>query len=338
MIKVSNLTYIYDQRKTDGINEVSFDVPKNSVVSLVGPSGSGKTTTLKCMAGMISDFSGRIEVSNDEKISYVDQIPSLNLETSVFENLNIVLDNIDDLQKRENQIRMTLSQLDLTNEINTLVGDLSGGQRQRVTLAKSLITNPTILMLDEPFANLDKSLRLQLFNELFPILKDQGITLIWVTHNQEEALRFSDQMVLLNYGRIEQIGSPQELYFRPKNLFTAKFFGETNVAIGKVLKSEKTTFDFQFLGNTYTSPTLINIEDITDLLITVKPEFVVLQNDENSTSEVEHDFLLGSQKLLKVRTDGGLLWAKLPGNSPIQTGDFVSFHIEPQNFQFLKEV
>lgn len=340
MIKVSHLTHIYDKRKTDGITDLNFEIPENAIVSLVGPSGSGKTTTLKCMAGLISDFSGEIEMSKREIISYVDQIPSLQIDESVFANLISATSDIQDEQKQENQIRMTLSQLDLTNEINTLVSDLSGGQRQRITLAKSLVKNPTVLMLDEPFANLDKSLRLQLFNELFPILKDQGITLIWVTHNQEEALRYSDKMVLLNYGKIEQQGTPFELYFKPESLFTAKFFGETNISIGEVKSISESTFEHTFMGEIFNSPipSQFDLKNVQDLLITIKPEFIHLTQDSDSLSEVTQEYFLGSSKLLKIKTEFGEYWSKTTGNSSISEGDKVRIEIDPINFQFLEEV
>lgn len=340
MIKVNGLTHRFDARKTDGITNLNFDVLKGEVLSLIGPSGSGKTTTLKCLAGIISEFQGVIEISKEEKVAYIDQTPNLDLEQTVFENLNESAHSIVDEQQRENQIRMTLSQLDLTNEIHSLVKNLSGGQRQRVTLAKSIVLNPSILLLDEPFANLDKTLRLNIVNDLLPMMKDQNITLIWVTHNQEEALRYSDRIILMNHGEIEQIGPPRDIYLRPGSLFAANFFGETNVLASTPTSLDEKEFTFKFHGISYIAkvPEHFKLTKETDLLICVRPEFVKLTKTENTEIELVEQYFLGESNLLKLKTQNGTLWSKMGLKTELKVGDFVEIKITAQDFHFLGEV
>lgn len=340
MIKVRGLTHRFDKRKTDGITNLNFAVLKGEVLSLIGPSGSGKTTTLKCLANIITNYDGSIEISKDESISYVDQTPNLNLDQTVFENLDTAAVSIIDVGQRENQIRMILSQLDLTNEIQSNVGTLSGGQRQRVTIAKSLVLNPSILLLDEPFANLDKTLRLNLINDLLPIMKDQNITLIWVTHNQEEALRYSDRVLLMNYGEIIQVGTPKDLYFKPKNLFAAKFFGETNILATTPLAVDESEFTFQFHDISYIAktPKHFPITEKTDLLVCLRAEFVNPIISAKHEVEIIESYFLGESILLKLQTDSGILWSKVNGKSDLKVGDFVEVEINAHDFHFLGEV
>lgn len=343
MIKIKGLTLLYDSRSTDGISDVSFEIPKGSFVSIIGPSGSGKTTTLKCLANMITDYTGSIEISEKEVISYVDQIPTFDLEESVFNNLANSMDNKEDELRIENAIRMSLSQLDLTNEINTKIKDLSGGQRQRVTIAKSLIQNPTVLLLDEPFANLDKVLRLQLFDDLLPILKEKEISVVWVTHSQEEALRYSDKVVLLNFGIVQQIGTPEDLYFRPSNLFTAKFFGETNVTVSTIDSLTETSLAFSFKGLNVVvpSPQKLNINEKTDLVVCLKPEYIKLgssQDGVNFIGTIEANYFLGANRLLKLNFGENFLWAKCSGDNNLVVGEEEKFYIDKNNFHFLSEV
>ena len=168
LVNIKNLNHRYDPRTTAGISNLSFSVTQGEVLSLIGPSGSGKTTTLKCLAQIIEDYEGDISFSDTCEISYVSQESILDEEKSVMENLDTYLSiTVSDKMRRENQIRSTLAQLEITNEINSLVKNISGGQKQRVVIAKALITNPTLLLLDEPFANLDKSLRTELLEYLF---------------------------------------------------------------------------------------------------------------------------------------------------------------------------
>jgi len=238
-IIIKNLTHRYDARKTDGIIDLSFSIKKGKVLSLIGPSGSGKTTSLKCLGKILTPESGEINFQEDFSVAYVDQATNLEEDFTVYENLEKeILTDIDDSEKRSNQIRTTLALLEITNEINSLVKNISGGQRQRIIIAKALVKNPTLLLLDEPFANLDKTLRTVLLDELFELFRKQEITIVWVTHNTEEALSYSDEIALLNFGSLQQIGTPRELYYKPKNLFSAQYFTDINLIPGKVLEDQ----------------------------------------------------------------------------------------------------
>lgn len=343
MIKINNLSYRFDPRKTDGISNINLEAKAGEILSLLGPSGSGKTTTLKCIAGIITEFQGSIDIEKEQVILYMDQNSQLPKNQTVFDFLLQQLKSEADELSKENQIRMTLASLELTNEILSPIDNLSAGQRQRVILAKNLIQNPTILLLDEPFTNLDKSLRLQLFQDMLPLLKERKITLIWVTHNQEEALRFSQKIVLLNFGAVQQIGTPRELYFEPKNLFTARFFGETNTIVTQLLESPNNQFKFKIFDKDFLLPQNPNRlrEQRTELVACIRPEFIKLVAEGEQTdfeAVVTQKYFLGENVLVKCRLPETFLWLKMSSLEKVELNQKIQISLDIQNIHFLREV
>lgn len=229
-LEVTNLTYLYDTRSTDGVKDLSFHINENEIVSLIGPSGSGKSSTLKIIKGILKPQEGEINLGQSN-IGYVAQSTQLDEDLTVFQLLEIETKYLNDKEKQENQIRSTLSTLQITNEIHSQIRTLSGGQRQRLVIASALIHNPQIILLDEPFGHLDQVLRFDLIQDLFAIFKEKRISVLWVTHDTNEALAFSDRILVLNFGKIIQDETPNSIYKRPKNLFVANFIGLKNTFI-----------------------------------------------------------------------------------------------------------
>ncbi|MDI3340638.1 MAG: ABC transporter ATP-binding protein [Sphaerobacter sp.] len=229
---------------TTAVDGVDLTIPGGSYVVLLGPSGCGKTTLLRMVGGHEVADAGDILLDgvrlNDvpaaqRDISTVFQHYALFPHKTVYENVEFGLKmrrlSPDERQRRVNE---ALAFMDLTNLRDRLPKQLSGGQQQRVALARALVTQPTVLLLDEPLGDLDRLLQLRMRVELRTLQRRLRITFIHVTHNQEEALAIADQIVVMQNGQIRQVGSPQAVYRRPTNLFTASFMGDNNILAGRV--------------------------------------------------------------------------------------------------------
>jgi ABC-type Fe3+/spermidine/putrescine transport system ATPase subunit len=221
------------QHAVDGI---SLSVPRGSFFSLVGPSGCGKTTTLRLVAGFEEPTSGLVllngEIVNRRKpyernVSTVFQSYALFPHLTARQNIEFGLrrHRMADIDRR---VREALELVSLTGKESRRPAQLSGGERQRVALARSLVLQPDVLLLDEPLAALDPKLRKQMRSELKDMQRRVGITFLLVTHDQEEALSMSDQLAVMNEGKVEQVGSPEDLYLRPRSPFVASFLGAVN--------------------------------------------------------------------------------------------------------------
>jgi spermidine/putrescine ABC transporter ATP-binding subunit len=228
------------------VGPISFEVREGEFFSLLGPSGCGKTTTLRCIAGFEPLDQGMILLRGerlDERpphrrdVGLVFQNYALFPHLTVFENIafGLRLRRVGKAEMRERVERM-LQLVDLTEAGERLPAQLSGGQQQRVAIARSLVLEPQILMFDEPLSNLDFKLRVQMREELRGLQRRLGKTSIYVTHDQTEALALSDRIAVLSHGRIEQIGTPSEIYETPATSFVAEFIGSSNLIEGKVVE------------------------------------------------------------------------------------------------------
>ncbi|MDE1549198.1 ABC transporter ATP-binding protein [Jeotgalibaca caeni] len=237
MIEVKDLQVKYDDFVA--IDNVNFEVKEGEFFTLLGPSGCGKTTTLRSIAGFIKPSNGSIEVKGKNIIQtpvekrglgMIFQSYALFPTMSVFNNIAYGL-KIEKYSKAQiNERVMELADLVELNEeqLQKNVSDLSGGQQQRVAIARALAKRPNIVLFDEPLSNLDAKLRKQLRAELKRIQRETGMTAIYVTHDQDEALEISDHIAVFNNGKIEQIGTPREIYDRSATEFVCKFIGEAN--------------------------------------------------------------------------------------------------------------
>ena len=239
-VSVQNITKTFGSLKA--LNDVTLDFPNGGFFALLGPSGSGKTTLLRAIAGFIFTDSGSIRIG-DESVEHVPvekrEIGMMFQNYALFPNMTVA-DNIGfglrvrkvGAAEERRRIGEALELVQLGAHGNRKPHQLSGGQRQRVALARAIVTNPRVLLLDEPLSALDKSLRVDMQIELKRIQREIGITTIFVTHDQEEALTLSDKIGILKDGRMVQAGPPREVYNNPADIFTAEFLGEANILNG----------------------------------------------------------------------------------------------------------
>ena len=237
LIKLQDLKKEYDG--TPVLRGISLDIKSREFVTLLGPSGCGKTTTLRTITGFIEPAEGTVVVKEqdithvpieDRNIGIVFQSYALFPTMTVYDNIAFGL-KVKKAKRAEidQRVRDIARKVDLSDEqLQKAVSQLSGGQQQRVAIARALVTNPAIICMDEPLSNLDAKLRVQLRNELKKMQKDFGITTIYVTHDQEEALTLSDRIAVFNKGVIEQIGTPNEVYNHSATEFVCNFIGDIN--------------------------------------------------------------------------------------------------------------
>ena len=250
LIRLQDLVMEFDgERILDSIN---LSINDHEFLTLLGPSGCGKTTTLRIIGGFLNPTSGDV-FFDDKRINdtpaYERQINTVFQRYALFPHLN-VYDNIAfgltvaKLPKAEiyEKVHAMLEVVGLKGYENRRIDNLSGGQQQRVAIARALVNNPKVLLLDEPLAALDLRLRKDMQNELKRIQQAMGITFIYVTHDQEEALSMSDTVVVMDKGRIQQIGKPEDIYNEPQNAFVADFIGESNILDGVMLSDYKVRF------------------------------------------------------------------------------------------------
>ena len=230
--------------KFEALKDVSFEIKKGEFFSLLGPSGCGKTTLLRIIAGFDFPDAGEVTIEgvnvlplppNKRSINTVFQNYALFPHLSIFENVafSLRLKNAPEKEIKE-KVAQYLKLVELADHAHKKPSKLSGGQKQRVAIARALINEPSVLLLDEPLSALDAKLRQQMLIELDTIHDKIGITFIYVTHDQQEALSISDRIAVMNHGEVLQIGSPHEIYESPKTEFVAKFIGETNLFSGTV--------------------------------------------------------------------------------------------------------
>jgi spermidine/putrescine transport system ATP-binding protein len=246
-------------------DDVSFDLEEGEFVSILGPSGSGKTTILRMVGGFESPTDGSIVIDGEEitdKPSFERNVNTVFQSLALFPHLTVA-ENITyglkqqqatiSKEERQERVEKMLDLVDLAGYGPRDPAELSGGEQQRVALARALVNEPKILLLDEPLASLDRKLRQQMQNELSRLQEETGVTFLYVTHDQEVALSISDKMILLNQGKIEQMGDVEELYDEPRTKFVADFLGDINVIPSSIedirderlaLKMNGTTVDF----------------------------------------------------------------------------------------------
>jgi spermidine/putrescine transport system ATP-binding protein len=228
------------------IDALSFDVRPGEFLTLLGPSGCGKTTILRLIAGLEAPDSGEIRIDgrrvdnmppNRRDVNTVFQSYALFPHMSVFQNVafGLKMKRVP-AEALDQRVRATLQMVQLEGLAERRIHQLSGGQQQRVAVARAIVNRPRVLLLDEPFSALDARLRKQMQLEMKRLHRRLGITFIFVTHDQNEAISMSDRIAVMDHGRIEQVGTPQQIYEEPENLFVARFVGEINVFDGEVLQ------------------------------------------------------------------------------------------------------
>ncbi len=297
--------------------DVELDIAGGEFFTLLGPSGCGKTTTLRIIAGFEYPDSGHV-FFDDEDVTYtkpyergtamVFQNYALWPHMSVFDNVAYGL-KVRKLPKEEIR-RRVLEVLDLVG-LRGLEDryplQLSGGQQQRVALARALVVEPKVLLLDEPLSNLDAKLRIRMREEIKKIQRTLNITTIYVTHDQEEAMSISDRVAVMNQGRILQVGTPQDIYFRPKNIFVATFIGKSTLLQGKIVKKDADKVVVDVGGEARIAGKLASdsgIKEGDEAVLVIKPEDFTVDPPEEPYNAiegvVEFSMFLGSFTQLRM--------------------------------------
>ena len=316
---LKNLVKIFESGKNAlvAVDNVNVKVKEGELVTLLGPSGCGKTTTLRMIAGFEIPTSGKIFIDGKE-VSMIP--PNQRPTTMVFQNYALfphmtVFENIAYGLKVRKETSMNVKEK--TGKIINLVGleglnkrspaHLSGGQQQRVSLARSLIMEPKVLLLDEPLSNLDAKLRISTRLEIRKLQQRIGITSVYVTHDQEEAMTLSDRVVIMNEGKIQQIGTPQEIYAYPNNYFVADFIGKANFLPGKVTKvlsSKKVEIEVKgckFAIALYNK----TFKAGEKILLLIRPEAIDLlpKKPQSITGIIQQIIYLGSHLVYEIKVD-----------------------------------
>ncbi len=332
-LRLENLSKIFTSRdggrEVRAVDGVNLAIERGDFVTLLGPSGCGKTTTLRLIAGFEFPSQGRIvldgrdiadEPPNKRDMAMVFQSYAIFPHLSVFENIayGLKIKKIGGAQLRK-QVGQALEMTELTGLENRQPNQLSGGQQQRVALARCLVMQPKVLLFDEPLSNLDAKLRVQMRSEIRRIQQDLGITSVYVTHDQDEAMALSDKIVVMSGGRIQQVGSAVEIYRRPANRFVADFIGRANFLPVSVRGREANGWRVGLAGIELVvdGAPAANFAVGSQALLLVRPESMRLrqQGEGRLTGRVERTAYLGSlaeydvemagQRVAAVRYDPG---------------------------------
>ncbi|MFZ9909389.1 MAG: ABC transporter ATP-binding protein [Candidatus Nanopelagicaceae bacterium] len=290
------------------VDDLSLTIPKGSFFALLGPSGCGKTTTLRMIAGLEEPTSGKISIGDtditytkpyDRPVNTVFQSYALFPHLTIFENVAFGLRRRG-IKDVDGAVEKVLGLVELSHLKNRKPGQLSGGQQQRIALARAVVNRPALLLLDEPLGALDLKLRRQMQIELKWIQTEVGITFVHVTHDQEEAMTMADTVAVMNNGKIEQLGSPADLYENPKTVFVANFLGQSNFIDGVVESTDGSTVIANIHGTRITFPKSRNNASGSALRIGIRPEKFRLHDPGDNT----HGNVLTGGKITDISFTG----------------------------------
>lgn len=345
-IDLIDISKSYDKqvKVLDGIN---LSIEKGEFFVLVGPSGSGKSTLLRMIAGLEDITSGTLKISDqivnhlpprDRNLSMVFQNYALYPHLSVEKNILFGL-RAKKVDKKEQQKRLTetAAMMGLSELLNRKPKELSGGQRQRVALARSVVSEAPLCLMDEPLSNLDAMLRAQMRMEIRRLQRRLGLTMVYVTHDQVEAMTMGDRIMVLNDGKIQQVGKPITLYNEPANLFVASFIGSPKMNMGKGTLS--TDLKHLIIENTIKIPVDSNLTDILkniNLTVGIRAEHLFPGTPKNTTHyfEAVNVEQLGNETLITFEIGAEFWTTKWLGQWDIQVGDRVPVHIKVENISF----
>ena len=328
----------------EALHNINVNVKEGEFFTFLGPSGCGKTTTLRTITGFIEPVSGTVSVNEQDithvpiekrNIGIVFQSYALFPTMTVYDNIAFGL-KLKKLKKPEidQKVREIARKVDLSDEqLKKAVSQLSGGQQQRVAIARALVTGPSIICMDEPLSNLDAKLRVQLRNELKKMQKDFGITTIYVTHDQEEALSMSDTVVVMDKGKIQQIGTPEDIYNEPVNAFVADFIGESNIVDAIMLDDYLVTFGgvkFKCLDSGFEKNEFVEA--------VVRPEDIVITEvgaQASLTGTITSVTFKGVHFEILVDV-GGFIWMIQTTQEHHKVGETIGMYIEPDAIHIMK--
>jgi spermidine/putrescine transport system ATP-binding protein len=341
LIDLRNITKSFDG--TMVLDDLNLSVKENAFVTLLGPSGCGKTTTLRIIGGFESPDKGQVIFDgqditslppNKRQLNTVFQKYALFNHMSISENIAFGL-KIKNKPKAyiQDKIKYALKLVNLDGFENRTVSSLSGGQQQRIAIARAIVNEPRVLLLDEPLGALDLKLRQDMQYELIRLKNELGITFIYVTHDQEEALTMSDTIVVMNQGYIQQMGSPENIYNEPENAFVADFIGESNIVPGIMVRDELVEIfkaKFVCVDKGFGSHKPVDV--------VIRPEDIDLVSPEEGTLTgiVTHLIFKGVHYEMEVTTPDGYEWL-VHSTDMFPVGQEVGIHVNPFDIQIMNK-
>lgn len=338
IIELNNITKTYASGIT-AVSDFNLYVQKGEFVTLLGPSGCGKTTTLRMIAGFELPTEGEI-LLNGKNIStlppYERPVNTVFQRYALFPHMNIFENIAFGLRQKKmasgiisKKVKHVLDLVDLEGFEGRSVNTLSGGQQQRVAIARALVNEPEILLLDEPLGALDLKMRKEMQLELKEMHERLGITFIYVTHDQEEALTMSDIIVVMNEGKIQQIGRPEDIYNEPKNVFVADFIGDSNLFNGIMTDHLKV----RFCGGTFDC--VDDIEKGTHITAVVRPEDVIITNPDEGTIWGRVDSVIFKGIHYEITVICGKNEVVIQSVNAPKVGEFVGLQVDPDNIHIM---
>jgi multiple sugar transport system ATP-binding protein len=331
------------------VDSVDIELEDAEFFTLVGPSGCGKTTTLRCIAGLEMPTSGTIEIggrdvtdvpANKRNLAMMFQNIALYPHMTVTANIAYPL-KVDGVPRdeREEEARRVAALMQVDDLMDKYPGELSGGQRQRVALARTIIQDPEGFLMDEPLSDLDAKLKVQMRKEIQQVHRQINKTTVYVTHDQEEALTMSDRIAVMNNGRIEQLGTPDELYENPVNRFVAEFIGtpSMNFVTGTVRRASGDVCEFSFGDNRIELEIDGDFPSDSRITLGCRPEAVELDSnhqDGNLTGTIQLIERIDDRRLVSIETEAGEIRATQPADSALEEGETVDIIFDPRRVYF----
>ena len=333
-LSIKNLTCQYDDQTV--LESLSLEVEQGQIVCLLGASGCGKTTLLKAIAGLLPLSSGQMSLNcltiddgenwlppEQRNIGMIFQDYALFPHLTVAENIAFGLKN-ETAQQKLLKVEEMLGLVHLKGYGERYPHQLSGGQQQRVAIARSLAYKPDLLLLDEPFSNIDTQVRHELIREIRKIFKEQGVTAIFVTHSREEAFAFADKMAVMNHGVIEQYGTASELYYQPSSKFVADFLGGGSYLAAKRISDS----EFETHLGVVEANAQQEIQVDAECALLLRPQHVQIAADEESAVKVLEQHFMGDHCRYVIDVNGDRLLAT--STQALNVGDSVTVKVETQ--------
>ena len=333
-LSIKNLTCQYDDQTV--LESLSLEVEQGQIVCLLGASGCGKTTLLKAIAGLLPLSSGQMSLNcltiddgenwlppEQRNIGMIFQDYALFPHLTVAENIAFGLKN-ETTQQKLLKVEEMLGLVHLKGYGDRYPHQLSGGQQQRVAIARSLAYKPDLLLLDEPFSNIDTQVRHELIREIRKIFKKQGVTAIFVTHSREEAFAFADKMAVMNHGVIEQYGTASELYYQPSSKFVADFLGGGSYLAAKRISDS----EFETHLGVVEANAQQEIQVDAECALLLRPQHVQIAADEESAVKVLEQHFMGDHCRYVIDVNGDRLLAT--STQALNVGDSVTVKVETQ--------
>ncbi|MBR2294584.1 MAG: ABC transporter ATP-binding protein [Clostridiales bacterium] len=346
IIEIKGLNKSFDDNQV--LKDITFYIRNNEFITLLGPSGCGKSTTLRIIAGFETADSGIVNFEGSDllkvpahkrHINTVFQRYALFPHLNVFDNVafGLHLKKVPEKEVKE-RVSKALKTVGLEGYEKRYIDQLSGGQMQRVAIARAIINRPRVLLLDEPLGALDLKMRKEMQIELKEMQRELGITFVYVTHDQEEALTMSDTIIVMKDGIIQQIGTPIDIYNEPKNAYVADFIGESNIIPGTMKKD----FEVTFAGSTFecVDPLFPEMEEgkVNKVDVVVRPEdiYVKEENENYINGTVISIVFKGVHYEIMVEGDNGVMWM-IHDVDPVTVGQRVGLTLDPDDIHIMRK-